>query len=257
MPAFLDALRVISTVTAVLVAISPAPDFWRIYKTRSTGPSSILPVIMIFCNCYSWCFYAYVSDNILPLFVNCVFGMLTSIVFGGIYYRWSDDRVHVHKLCAVAFVAMALYTIYYILGTSGVTNQTDDAVEKTLGVFSDIVSLVLYASPLETMKKVIQTKDATTLPIIISVIFLTNTTVWTVFAIADDDMFVTVPNAIGMLVCIAQVVLYMMFPPQNAKKHSNSVINEEAQAAGSCEEIGGFDKSTSLEYVSMKDASVV
>ncbi|EGZ23424.1 hypothetical protein PHYSODRAFT_310760 [Phytophthora sojae] len=198
MSTFLDAIRVISTITAALVAISPAPDFWKIYKTRSTGPSSILPVIMIFCNCYVWVLYAYLVGNFLPLFANCVFGMLTSVVFGGIYYRWSDDRVHIHKLCAVAFVAMALYTIYYVLGTSSVTNQSDASVEKTLGVISDVVSLVLYASPLETMKKVIQTKDATTLPIIISTIFLTNTVVWTVFAIVDDDMFVMAPNPIGM-----------------------------------------------------------
>ncbi|KAF4040661.1 Sugar efflux transporter for intercellular exchange [Phytophthora infestans] len=170
MTTFLDVIRVISTITAVLVALSPASDFWRIYKTKTTGPSSILPVVMIFCNCYVWVLYAYLVDNILPLFVICCF-------------------------------VLVIYTIYYILGTTGVTNQSDDAVEKVLGVLSDIVNLVLFASPLETMKQVIQTKDAATLPIIISAIFLLNTTVWTVFAIADDDMFVVVPNAIGVLIC--------------------------------------------------------
>ncbi|KAI9994703.1 hypothetical protein PInf_011530 [Phytophthora infestans] len=188
MTTFLDVIRVISTITAVLVALSPAPDFWRIYKTKTTGPSSILPVVMIFCNCYVWVLYAYLVDNILPLFVNCCFGMFTSVVFGAIYYHYSKDRTHIHKVCAITFAVLVIYAIYYILGTTGVTNQSDDAVEKLLGVVSDIVSLVMYASPLEAMKQVIQTKDATTLPIIISAIFLTNTTVWTVFAFADDDI---------------------------------------------------------------------
>eukprot|EP00644_Phytophthora_capsici_P009220 jgi/Phyca11/42186/gw1.106.89.1 len=89
MVTFLDVMRVISTITAVLVAVSPAPDYWKIYKTQSTGVSSILPVVMIFCNCYVWVLYAYVVENFLPLFANCCFGMLTSIVFGGVYYRWS------------------------------------------------------------------------------------------------------------------------------------------------------------------------
>ncbi|GMF29471.1 unnamed protein product [Phytophthora lilii] len=48
--------------------------------------------------------------------------------------------------------------------------------------------------------------------------FLTNTTVWTVFAFADDDIFVVVPNAIGMLVCIVQVVLYILYPPSSSKE---------------------------------------
>ncbi|POM66738.1 MtN3-like protein [Phytophthora palmivora] len=249
MTSFLSVMRVISAITAVLVAVSPAPDFWKIYKTRSTGLFSILPVVMIFCNCYVWVLYAYFVDNILPLFVNCVFGMLTSIVFGGIYYRWSNDRPRVHKLCAIAFVVLALYTVYYILGTSGVTNQSDDSVEKVLGVLSDIVSLVLYASPLETMKQVIQTKDATTLPIIISAIFLTNTTVWTIFSIADEDMFVLVPNAIGMLVCIAQVVLYIMYPPGNTK--ANHIDSEdEVKTPKACEDL-------TSEYVALKEASAV
>ncbi|EEY67554.1 MtN3-like protein [Phytophthora infestans T30-4] len=201
MTTFLDVIRVISTITAVLVALSPASDFWRIYKTNTTGPSSILPVVMIFCNCYVWVLYAYLVDNILPLFAISCFGMFTSVVFGAIYYRFSKDRPHIHKVYLITLAVLVIYTIYYILGTTGVTNQSDDAVEKGLGVLSDIVNLVLFASPLETMKQVIQTKDATTLPIIISAIFLLNSTVWTVFAIADDDMFVMVPNAIGVLIC--------------------------------------------------------
>ncbi|KAG6953965.1 hypothetical protein JG687_00012080 [Phytophthora cactorum] len=113
---------------------------------------------MIFCNCYVWVLYAYLVNNILPLFVNCCLEMFTSLVFGAIYFRWT-------------------HTIYYIVGTSGVTNQSDDAVEKVLGVLSDNFSIFLFASPLEAMKQVIQTKDATSLPIIISAIFLTNTTI--------------------------------------------------------------------------------
>ncbi|KAG2761434.1 hypothetical protein PC129_g7465 [Phytophthora cactorum] len=177
MTSFLYVIRAISTITAVLVALSPAPDFWNIYKTKSTGASSILPVDMIFCNCYVWVLYAYLVNNILPLFVNCCLEMFTSLVFGAIYFRWSTSRPHVHKVCAIAFPGLVAHTIYYIVGTSGVTNQSDDAVEKVLGVLSDNFSIFLFASPLEAMKQVIQTKDATSLPIIISAIFLTNTTI--------------------------------------------------------------------------------
>ncbi|ETM38920.1 hypothetical protein L914_14868 [Phytophthora nicotianae] len=256
MTSFLDVIRVISTITAVLVAQSPAPDFWKIYKTKSTGPSSILPVVMIFCNCYVWVLYAYLVDNILPLFVNCCFGMFTSVVFGAIYYHWSTNRSHIHKVCAVAFITMAIYTIYYILGTTGVTNQSDDAVEKVLGVVSDIVSLAMYASPLEAMKQVIQTKDATALPIIISAIFLTNTTVWTVFAFADDDMFVVVPNAIGMLVCVAQVALYVMYPPKNTKEVSVNCGELELQQPAS-KPAKELLSPTTTPYTKLNDCEVV
>ncbi|RLN58822.1 hypothetical protein BBP00_00006795 [Phytophthora kernoviae] len=197
MSTLLSILEVLSIVTAIMVAFSPAPDFWHIYKNRSTGNVSILPVVMIFCNCYAWVLYAYQVSNFVPLFTICTVGMLTSIMFGSIYYRGSSDHAYVHKVCSVAFIVLAIYTLYYILGTSGVTNQSDDAVEKTLGILSDVVNVVLNASPLETMKKVIQTKDASTIPIILSTIFLVSAAVWVAYAIADDDMFVLLPNALG------------------------------------------------------------
>lgn len=143
-------------------------------------------------------------------------------------------------------------------GTNGVTNQSDDAVEKTLGILSDVVNLALYAPPLETMTKVIQTKDASTLPIFISAIFLANGVIWIVFAIADDDMFVLIPNAISLVLCIVQVLLYMMYPPRSAKEPSVCVVGgEELRSPGAYEEVRGLQSSTGLEYAGLKDAAVV
>ncbi|KAF1783949.1 hypothetical protein GQ600_18737 [Phytophthora cactorum] len=109
--------------SSILLVLSPAlrfwrclsvSDFWRIYKTRSTGSVSVLPVVLIFCNCYAG------------------FGMLASIVFGGIFnYHWTRDHARIHKLYGAAFYVLSGYTLYYSLGTSGATNQSSEAVENT------------------------------------------------------------------------------------------------------------------------------
>ncbi|KAF1783958.1 hypothetical protein JG687_00012078 [Phytophthora cactorum] len=162
-------LLVLSTGAAILAVLAPFPDFWRIYKTRSTGSVSVLPVVLIFCNCYAG------------------FGMLASIVFGGIFnYHWTRDHARIHKLYGAAFYVLSGYTLYYSLGTSGATNQSSEAVENTLGG----TDLALYASPLETIKNVFETKDASTIPITISAFFLANGIVWEVHSIAEDDMLV-------------------------------------------------------------------
>ncbi|EGZ24765.1 hypothetical protein PHYSODRAFT_420141, partial [Phytophthora sojae] len=194
-------LRVLTTATAILVSIAPLPDFWRIHKSRTTGEVSILPVVMLFSNCCAWVIYSYVVNNIFPLFAVTLFGIATSIVFISIYYRWTKDRLHVVKLCAIALALLAAYTLYYILAANGVTNQSDAAIEKTLGFIAIAFNLVLYASPLETMKKVVQTKNASSMPISMSSIFLVNAVLWVVFAAATGDMFVLVPNTIGTFLC--------------------------------------------------------
>jgi solute carrier family 50 protein (sugar transporter) len=206
-------LRVLTTTTAILVGIAPLPDFWRIHKNRATGEVSVLPVVMLFANCYAWVLYAYVVGNIFPLFAVTLFGIATSIVFISIYYRWTKDRLYVAKVCGGALVLLAIGTLYYILATSGVTDQSESAIEKTLGFIAIAFNLVLYASPLETMKKVVQTKSASSMPISISSVFLVNAVLWVIFALVVEDMFVLVPNAIGAFLCAVQVVLYVVYRP--------------------------------------------
>ncbi|KAG7396546.1 hypothetical protein PHYBOEH_002158 [Phytophthora boehmeriae] len=222
MSTFLLVLRVLTTATAILVGIAPLPDFWRIHKNRSTGEVSILPVVMLFCNCYVWVLYSYLVGNIFPLFAVTLFGIATSIGFIGIYYRWSSDRPYIIKLCGAALLLLAIDTVYYVLGTKGLTNQSDAAVEKTLGFICIAFNLVLYASPLETMKKVIQTKNASSLPISISSIFMANAALWVVFSVAVNDVFVLVPNAIGTVLCAIQVLLYIIYRPGRPGKPSAS-----------------------------------
>ncbi|RLN54003.1 hypothetical protein BBJ28_00015424 [Nothophytophthora sp. Chile5] len=231
MSTFLLVLRVLTTTTAILVGIAPLPDYWRIHKNRSTGEVSILPVVMLFANCYMWVLYSYLVGNIFPLFAVTLFGVATSLCFIGVYYRWTKERMYVHKVCGGAFVLLAIGTLYFILGTNGVTDQSEAAVEKTLGFICVAFNLVLYASPLETMKKVITTKSASSLPISISAIFLVNAILWVVFAITVGDMFVLVPNAIGTLLCSIQVILYLIYRPGRAGA-PRAVVNSVDAAKG-------------------------
>ncbi|RLN54005.1 hypothetical protein BBJ28_00015426 [Nothophytophthora sp. Chile5] len=209
----LAVLRVLTTVAAVMVGLSPLPDFWRIHKTRCTGDVSILPIALLFCNCYMWAMYGFMVGNIFPVFVVNLFGMLTSVGFSAVYYRWSTERPRVHQLWARASVVLAIGTFYRILGGCGATNQSADQVAATLGFMSVGVNIALYASPLANMKTVIQTKNAASLPISISAVFLGNAILWVIYAFAVSDMFVLVPNTLGMALCTAQVALYVMYRP--------------------------------------------
>ncbi|OWY91164.1 hypothetical protein PHMEG_00040374 [Phytophthora megakarya] len=211
-----------------MTVLAPFPDFWRIYKTRSTGSVSVLPALLIFCNCYTWVMYARLVNSIPPLFVTYAIGMLASISFCGIYYHWTHDHARMHKLYSLVFYTLAGYTFYYSLGTSGASNQSDDAVRNTLGILSGLVNLALYASPLETIKLIIEQRDASTIPIIISVIFLVNSAIWVLHSVAEGDMLVLVPNALGFALCIVQVVLYVLYYPRRTSEISLQTANSSA-----------------------------
>ncbi|OWY99743.1 MtN3-like protein [Phytophthora megakarya] len=213
MAAILGVLRVLTTVAALFVGLSPLPDFYRIHKTQTTGEVSILPITLLFCNSFMWAIYACWTNNIFPVLVCNLYGMTTSVVFTAIYYRWSTDRASIHKIWTRAGCVLAAGAFYLMLGNSGATNQTHDQVASTFGFIAVTINIALYASPLAGMKKVIQTKDASSLPITISAVFLGNAALWVIYAITAGDMFVMVPNLLGMLLCAAQVGLYIKYRP--------------------------------------------
>ncbi|KAG2506134.1 hypothetical protein JM18_009063 [Phytophthora kernoviae] len=213
MMAFLAALRVLTTIAALMVGMSPLPDFWRIHKMQTTGEVSILPITLLFCNSFMWAIYGYKTGNIFPVLVVNMYGMSTSVVFSSIFYRWSTDRESIHKLWKQAACMLAAGSLYVIVGGCGATGQTPDQVVATLGFFAVVINIALYASPLANMKKVIQTKDASSLPIAICTVFLGNALLWVLYALTVGDMFVMVPNLLGMILCVAQVALYIVYRP--------------------------------------------
>jgi len=215
MAAVLGALRVL------MVGISPLPDFYRIHKTHTTGEVSILPITLLFCNSFMWTIYGYSTSNIFPVLVCNLYGMTTSTVFSCIYYRWSTDRAAIHKIWTRAAFVLAAGTLYLVLGSCGATNQTHDQVASTFGFIAVGINIALYASPLTSMKKVIQTKDASSLPITLIAVFLGNAALWVVFALTVGDMFVMVPNLLGMLLCGAQVALYVKYRPAAADESTS------------------------------------
>lgn len=210
-----DLLRVLATCSSVALYVSPWPQFRRIQRQRSPGDVSLLPVVILFCNAHMWCVYGCVADNFFPLVVVNTFGVGTSLVFSAIYIRWGSagKRLYARQLWLSAGVAMLLATAYAVVGVRGVTNQLPAEVAATLGFVCVTCNVCLFASPLETMGKVIRTKSAASLPIALCVANLVSGALWSALAIGQNDMFVLAPNALGTMLGSVQVTLYLAYPP--------------------------------------------
>ncbi|RAW24690.1 hypothetical protein PC110_g18884, partial [Phytophthora cactorum] len=113
-----------------------------------------------------------------------------------------------------AGTAMLLASAYAVLGVYGATNQQLVEIAATLGFVCVACNVCLFASPLETMGKVIRTKSAASLPIELCLASLVAGALWSALAIGQNDMFVLTPNALGTMLGIVQVALYLVYPPR-------------------------------------------
>ncbi|KAG7379300.1 hypothetical protein PHYPSEUDO_008754 [Phytophthora pseudosyringae] len=212
------AFMVLTTISSVLVRLSPWPDFNRVHKAQATGDVVVLPVIVLFANCYVLAWYGYLCDSIFPLLGTSVFGLVTCLFFFGIYYRWTDDRYSVHKLCVGALVVVLLVTIYGVLGVTGTTGQTESGVRTTMGAISIGTAIGNYGSPLATIRKVMTTKSTASMPFTMCLMNFFNSVCWIVYAIIISDMFVLIPNAVGGVFTSTQLILYTIYPSNTSTK---------------------------------------
>lgn len=152
-----------------------------------------------------------------------LFGELASIVFMAFYYRYAVDRRSLHRLFAAGLAFCAVLTLYVVVGVTGLTNQSDDQVGETLGYVGLVVNIGMYASPLGTIRHVIRSGSAASLPINISVMMVFSTTLWVSISIVDNDMIIMSINIVGIMLSITQIAVYMRFRPNRS-----AIAQEEA-----------------------------
>ncbi|RLN11020.1 hypothetical protein BBJ28_00019599 [Nothophytophthora sp. Chile5] len=228
--------KILTIVTTILMRVSLLPDFQRMRKQRSTGDMSVLPCVLLYTNCYVLCWYSYLVDDILPLFATSVLGVVTGIILAAFFYRWTAHKRTVINICIVSCVVIILETIYGVIAVLGGTGQSLDSVGTTMGIITVVSSIGLYASPLATIRRVIRTKSASSMPFTMGVVNVLNSICWVVYAALVDDMFVLAPNAAGALLGSIQLVLYVIYPaktPTEGQIVSATIEDPRASARGS------------------------
>ncbi|EGZ24763.1 hypothetical protein PHYSODRAFT_483511 [Phytophthora sojae] len=246
MTILLETLRVLTTCSSVLLNVSPWPEFARINRQRTPGPLTVLPVVMLYCNSFLWTIYGFMVGQLFPLFATCSLGQCTCAGFIAVYYRWSPDRPAVRRLLAKAASVMALCFAYVVLGAHGLTNQSREQVITTLALMCISVNICLYASPLDTMKRVVRTKSAASLPISLCTVNLLNGLLWVAFGITEGDYYVLTPNAIGSVLSAAQVALYFTY----CDTEESRLEEVEIQAAAAALEAATCSKAASVKAAS-------
>ena len=68
-----------------------------------------------------------------------------------------------------------------------------------------VLTTAMYASPLSVMWEVIRTKSVEFMPLPLSAMTFVNCTVWTAYSFYVQDVYLGVPNALGVVLSTAQV----------------------------------------------------
>ncbi|CAK9310875.1 unnamed protein product [Citrullus colocynthis] len=210
-----DAIRtilgIIGNVISLFLFLSPVPTFIQIWKKRSVEQYSPVPYLATLINCMMWTLYGLPMVHPGSLLVVTINGSgvvieLVYIILFLIYADGKKKRLKVLLVMLVEVIFVALLALLVL--TLAHTFRRRSAIVGTVCI---LFNIMMYASPLTVMKLVIKTKSVEYMPFFLSFASLANGVVWTAYACIRFDPFITVPNGLGTLSALVQLILYATF----------------------------------------------
>ncbi|XP_031400875.1 bidirectional sugar transporter SWEET16-like [Punica granatum] len=199
---------VIGNIISVLMFLSPVPTFWRIVKQRSTEDFSSIPYVCTLLNSSLWTYYGIIKPGSYLVSTVNGFGIIAEIIYIAIFLIFAPLKIKLKTAALVGtldvgFLGVAMAVTFWIMH--------GDARIDVVGFLASGLNIIMYGSPLSAMKTVVTTKSVEYMPFFLSFFFFLNGGVWTLYATLVRDLFLGVPNGIGFLLGVAQLVLYAIY----------------------------------------------
>ncbi|CAL4888275.1 unnamed protein product [Urochloa decumbens] len=204
------AIGVIGNGTALVLFLSPVPTFIRIWKKRAVEQYSPIPYLATLLNCMMWVLYGLPvvhPHSMLVITINGT-GMVIQLAYVTLFLLYSTGatrrKVLLLLIGEVAFVGAVAALVLSLA-------HTYERRSMIVGVLSVLFGTGMYAAPLAVMKMVIQTKSVEYMPLFLSLASLVNSICWTAYALIKFDLYITIPNGLGVLFAVGQVALYAIY----------------------------------------------
>ncbi|URE37574.1 bidirectional sugar transporter [Musa troglodytarum] len=212
----LTAARFAGNLISFMVFLAPIPTFYRVYRKKSTEGFHSVPYVVALFSCMLWIYYAFVKTNSMLLITINSFGLLIETIYITIYLIYAPRKARIFciqmfvLLDLVAFAAIVLTTQLLFKGSSRVT---------VLGWICVGFSISVFAAPLSVIRLVIRTKSVEFMPFYLSFFLTLSAIAWFGYGLFTKDIYVQLPNVLGFVFGIAQMLLYIIY-----KKKKNVVV---------------------------------
>ncbi|OEL29215.1 Bidirectional sugar transporter SWEET4 [Dichanthelium oligosanthes] len=204
------AIGVIGNGTALVLFLSPVPTFIGIWKKRSVEQYSPIPYVATLLNCMMWVLYGLPvvhPHSMLVITINGT-GMAIQLTYVTLFLLYSAGAVRRKVVLLLAGEVAFVGAVAALVLTLAHTYERRSMV---VGVLCVLFGTGMYAAPLAVMKMVIQTKSVEYMPLFLSLASLVNGICWTAYALIKFDLYITIPNGLGVLFALAQLVLYAIY----------------------------------------------
>ncbi|KAL5701317.1 hypothetical protein ACHQM5_026664 [Ranunculus cassubicifolius] len=226
-------VALIGNIISILVFLSPVSTFTRIIKKKSIENFKGISYVCTLLSTSLWTLYGLLKPGgFLVATVNGAGAFLQALyVTLYIIYAPRDIRIKYLKIVGLLNIGclgvVAAIVFFAFHGGIRIT---------ILGFICAGLTLGMYGSPLGAMRSVIKTRSVEFMPFFLSFFLFLNAGVWSTYAVLVKDFFIGVPNAIGLLLGSAQLLLWVIY---NNKTSVSTKSMEKLEEEGSAHLVHG------------------
>ncbi|CAI5997629.1 unnamed protein product [Closterium sp. NIES-65] len=188
-------LGILGNVTALALFLSPVKTMRTILLARSVGDFSELPYVVTLFNCLLWTTYGLPvveSGRVLVSTVNGTGAFLAALYIVP-FLALATRRT---KIRTAVLLGVVLLLFGSILLTTFLAFHTPATRTSFLGICAVVVTIGMYASPLDIMRTVVRTKSVEFMPLLLSLCCFLNGIAWTAYGTYTMDIYIIVSRLI-------------------------------------------------------------
>ncbi|KAK3042530.1 hypothetical protein RJ639_000254 [Escallonia herrerae] len=205
---WISTFGILGNIISFLVYLAPGPTFYRICKKKSTEGFQSIPYVVALFTAMLWIYYASLkSGATLLMSINSV-GCVIETIYIALYIAYAPKKARILTLKLVLLLIFAGFCLILLLTQ---VLAKGPARLRVLGWICVVLSVSVFAAPLSIMTQVLRTKSVEFMPFWLSFFLALSAVMWFLYGLLQKDFFITLPNILGFVFGVSQMVLYEIY----------------------------------------------
>ncbi|XVF11470.1 hypothetical protein REPUB_Repub08aG0030600 [Reevesia pubescens] len=202
---------ILGNVVSFMVSLAPLPTFYQIYKKKTSEGFQSIPYVISLFSAMLWIYYALLKKDVMLLITINTFCVFIQTFYIVTYFHYAPKK---EKIVTVKLVLLFNVFGFGVIFFSTFFLQNPLTRLHILGYICMAFSLCVFVAPLGILRKVIKTKSVEYMPFTLSVFLTLGAVMWFFYGLFTKDMNVAVPNVLGFIFGILQMILYAVYKNQ-------------------------------------------
>lgn len=196
-------------IVSTFLCCAPFPTIQKITKEKSIGNLPLLPYSSLVVNAFLWLMYGLLKNE-YKVWAPNAFGFVMGLYYCRQFRLYTPKNAKNLPGTMSQHIQGVIFMLTSALLVVGSMSRKLSA--NVIGKLGVLVCIILFGSPLSTLKTVIMTKNASSIPAPFTLTCLLNCFLWSVFGLFEvGDFNIYFPNLLGLGSAIAQLFLLVLY----------------------------------------------